>query len=124
MEMGTMQPNAKSVAGRNFTFNSRYSSEDLYRNYPDLKPGDRIAVLIGDKIKMYSRIVQNITFRSAEPEIVRRLSRWQWIFRAVTPARLRTSLVIRPYKPEATIIDTSPVPADIFDVLIHRMTDK
>lgn len=116
-------PNGESaVAGRNFTLNSRYNSEDFYRDYPDLKPGDRIAVQIGDK--MYTRIVQNITFHSAEPEIVRRLSRWQRIFRALTPKRLRKSLVIRPYKPEATIIDTGPVAADTPDASIHRMTDK
>lgn len=119
----TQQPNGESaVAGRNFTLNSRYNSEDFYRDYPDLKAGDRIAVQIGDK--MYTRIAHNITFHSAEPEIMRRLSRWQQIIRALTPKRLRKSLVIRPYKPETTIIDTRPIPADTPDASIHKMTDK
>lgn len=89
----------------------RYSSEDMYRDYPDLMPGARVT--FEKNTVLYTDTVQDITLHSAEPEIIRQLSWWQRAVRRLTPPRYRKSLVIRPYKPETVTVTTGPVDDDV-----------
>ena len=47
-----------------FTLGERYGSEDMYRDYPDLKPGSRIA-FEKDGI-IYTDTISEITYSSPE----------------------------------------------------------
>ena len=85
-----------------FTLGKRYSSEDMYRDYPDLRPGSKVTVE-KDGVR-YTDTVQSVAYSSPEPEIVRRLSRWERFVRALTPRRFRKSLVIRSAKPATVTI--------------------
>jgi hypothetical protein len=84
----------------------------MYRDM-GIKPGDRIGVKIGDEVVLTDAedeplIVQSVRYSSAEPEIVRRLSRWQRMVRALTPRRFRKSLVVREAKPATVTVSTEP----------------
>lgn len=89
-----------------FTPGKRYGSEDMYRDYPDLRPGSRVSVVKDGQV--FTDTVQSMTYSSPEPEIIRRLSRWQRIVRRLTPPRFRKSLVIRAAKPASVAISTDP----------------
>ena len=97
----------------------RYSSEDMYRDYPDLRPGDRIAVEKDGVI--YTDTVRGVTYSSPEPEMVRRLSFWQRVGRRLTPPRFRKSLVVRQARPATVTIETVAPDDDVLERHQRRM---
>lgn len=66
----------------------RYSSEDMYRNYPQL--GDPIAVECGGVL--YTDTIRSVEVTGAVPTVYPKLSRLQRIVRRLTPARWRKPL--------------------------------
>lgn len=79
----------------NFALGDRYSSEDMYRDFPDLKPGGRF--IVRDE---YTDTIHSVHYRSAEPEIRQHPTGWRRILRNLTPQRWRKPLpVARPSRP-------------------------
>jgi hypothetical protein len=72
----------------------RYSSEDMYRGFPDLKLGDRFSVECNGVL--YADTVESVHYSSGSPAVYRTLNRWQRVVRGLTPRRWRKSLLVRP----------------------------
>lgn len=87
----------------------RYSSEDMYRDFPYLRPGDRIAIECGGKL--YTDTVQSVSYTSGTPAVWPSPTFWQRLRRAITPRRFRKPLEpIRPARGPEMTISTEPVP--------------
>lgn len=113
-------PNGPSMPPE-FTLGKRYGSEDMYRDYPDLRPGSRVSVEKDGVV--YTDTVQSVSYSSPEPEIVRRLSRWERIVRALTPRRFRKSLVVRPFKPASVSVSTDDPGGDPLGYTAARLAE-
>lgn len=77
--------NEEPIPMSEFTLGERYSSEDMYRDYPYLKPGDRVAVEIGG-------VLYTDTIKAASPVVYPTLTPWQRLVRRLTPPRWRKPL--------------------------------
>lgn len=102
----TMADNDEPIDMSDFRLGPRYSSEDMYRDFPRLRPGDMVAVEADGQL--YTDVVSSIRYTSATPGITRRLSLLGRIVRRLTPGRFRRSLVIRPARPARTIVTMGP----------------
>lgn len=93
-----------------FHLGERYTSEDMYRDYPDLKLGDRFAVERDGVV--YTEMVESVRWDGGAPAIYRDLNWWQRIARRLTPRRWRKSLLVDPgWPPSVTINGDQPDPA-------------
>lgn len=80
-----------------FTLGERYGAADMYRDYPHLKPGDRVAYE-KDGI-VYTDTVQSVSYSSPEGVAPPARTWWQRMARMLTPARFRKPLPQSPPKP-------------------------
>lgn len=95
-----------------FTLGPRYSSEDMYRDYPDLGPGSRVAFEKNGVV--YTDTVQSVTYQSGLPAIWPELSWWQQMVRRFTPSQWRKPLQpIRPATSDTVTVSTGPVDDDV-----------
>lgn len=87
----------------------RYTSEDMYRDHPHLKTGDRFAFERDGVV--YTDTIESVSYSSGSPAVYRDLNRWQWFLRRLTPRRWRRSLLVREAEPaEVTINGDQPNP--------------
>lgn len=81
-----------------FTVGDRYGSEDMYRDFPNLRLGSKVAVKRGDTV--YTDTIDAVSYTSPTPAIYPTLTRWQRFKRAITPKSRRKPLrPIRAAKP-------------------------
>jgi hypothetical protein len=103
-------PDGEPVDMSKVTLGPRYGSEDMYRDYPDLKPGSRIAVEKDGVI--YTDTISEVTYTSPEAAIWSDPTWWQSLLRhhrlrRIVPASWRKPLQpIRPPKPATVQIGT------------------
>lgn len=104
-------PDGEPVDMSKVTLGPLYTAQDMYRDYPDLKLGDKIAVEKDGVI--YTDTVQSVHYSSPEAEIWPHRSVWQRMIRALTPKRWRKPLQpIRPYKPATVAVGIGEDPLE------------
>jgi hypothetical protein len=105
-------PDGEPIPMSQFTLGEGYGSEQMYRDYPDLMPGSRVAYE-KDGV-LYTDTVQGVSYSSPEAAIWPELTRWQQLVRRFTPARFRKPLKpIRPSKAATVTVSTGPVADDV-----------
>jgi len=59
-----------------------------------MKLGDTISYEKDGKV--YTETIESVHYKSGSPAVYRRLNRWQWFLRRLTPQRWRQPLLVRP----------------------------
>lgn len=77
-----------------FHLGERYGAEDMYRDFPELRPGDRVAFEKDGTV--FTDTVESFNYTGGSPAVYRSLNRWQSFLRRLTPRRWRRSLLVRP----------------------------
>jgi hypothetical protein len=85
-----------------FTLGPRYGSEDMYRDYPNLAPGARVAFEKDGVV--YTDVIESVRYQSPEWVAPPERSLWQRIVRRLTPPWLRKPLPQSPPKPASVTI--------------------
>lgn len=94
--------NDEPISISDFRLGKRYSSEDMYRDHPDLHLGDRYTIKYPSGLEFHDT-VHSIRYSSAQPEIRQHPTGWRRILRNLTPHRWRKPLpIVRPYQPATT----------------------
>lgn len=83
-------PDGDPVDMSQFRLGERYSAADMYRDFPELGPGSRVAFEKDGVI--YTDTIESVSMRSGTPAIYPTLTVWQRLVRRFTPARWRKPL--------------------------------
>lgn len=97
-----MPADGEPVDMSEFTLGERYGSEDMYREFPNLVPGSKVA-FEKDGV-LYTDTVQSVRYQSQEWVAPPERSLWQRIVRRLTPRRLRKPLPQSPPKPATVTV--------------------
>jgi hypothetical protein len=103
MEEKYMPADGEPIDMSQFTLGEGYGSEQMYRDYPDLKPGDRVAFEKDGIIN--TDTVQGVTYSSPEWVAPPERSWWQRVVRRFTPARFRKPLPQSPPRPARVTVN-------------------
>lgn len=97
-----MPADGEPIPMSEFTLGERYGSKEMYRDFPDLKPGDRVTVE-KDGV-LYTDTVTAMRWQSPEWVAPPERTWWQRVVRKLTPPRLRKPLPQSPPKPATVTV--------------------
>lgn len=87
-----------------FTLGPRYSSEDMYRDFPNLRVGDTFTFERNGIV--YTDTIRSVAYSSGSPEVRRRVRWWE----RFVPARWRKPVIIRAAVSQSVTVNTDESP--------------
>lgn len=102
--MSDQIPDGPPIPMSQFTLGPRYGSEDMRRDFPELFPGDKIAIECNGVT--YTSTLRSVSYSSGSGDIRRRVRWWE----RFVPARWRKPVVVRAAVPASVTVNTDESP--------------